>query len=66
MKSFKINWNSLKQGKFPKTQLEEMGLMVNIHPSSNTQQEIIISSENDLTNEDIFYIGSIVSKLQKF
>jgi hypothetical protein len=68
MTSFKINWNTIRQGAFPKKQLEEMGLglIIDIYPLTNTQQEITISNENILTSEDIFYIGSIVSKLQKF
>lgn len=64
--SFKINWDTIRQGKFPKKELEEIGLIIDISCVTETKQEITILSQSTLTNEDIFYIGSIVSKLQKF
>lgn len=67
MKSFTIDWNSLKNGEFPITEVQNCGLNVHIEKKKIFLQSITISSPSGefIDTETVFVLGMLVQSLKK-
>lgn len=67
MKSFIIEWNSLRNGEFPITEVQNCGLNVHIEKKKIFQESITISSPTDelIDTDTVFVLGMLVQSLKK-
>jgi len=63
MKSFRIEWDTLRNGQFPTEQMESCGLSVSVTKLSVFKQEIELTSttDEDITPYLAFEIGCLVT-----